>query len=183
MLYKVGPICSNNGQLADEYRALLQAQPEIIAMKIALGSARGSDSDLCTTRQSQIPMDKTGGYKSKSLSPQKGTLYSENEKNIEVIKRRNLVEKARMDSYTYRVSLPSWMAVKTLEIAGLKAPDGWKFALRTYNIVSLDSEVVRCAMDGNIRGLQELFSSKKASPFDRIDGNGYTLLHVSVPID
>ena len=71
------------------------------------------------------------------------------------------------------------MTNRALELAGLRAPDGWKFAFRAFNTIAQDSKAVFLAMDGDIQGLQDLFASKKASPFDRVEGIGFTLLHVS----
>ena len=53
------------------------------------------------------------------------------------------------------------------------------FTLRAYNIVSLHSPVINYTVQGNIQGLQDLFASYQASPFDRVGFNGMTLLHVS----
>jgi hypothetical protein len=82
-------------------------------------------------------------------------------------------------SFTWRFEVPSWMTIKVLELAGPKAPDGWKFAFRIYNTVSIHSKAISFTSTGNIQGLQDLFASREASPFDRVDINGFTLLNVS----
>jgi hypothetical protein len=83
------------------------------------------------------------------------------------------------NAYTWRLQVPFWVTTKALEFAALRAPHGWTFTLRAYGIVSVDSQVISYTMQGNIQGLQDLFASNQASPFDRVDGNGMTLLHVS----
>jgi hypothetical protein len=82
-------------------------------------------------------------------------------------------------SFTWHFKVPSWMTTKGLELAGLRAPDGWKFAFRAYNTISADSMAIRFVVTSNIQGLQDLFASRQASPFDRVYGSGFTLLHVS----
>jgi hypothetical protein len=72
------------------------------------------------------------------------------------------------------------MTTKVLELSGLRFPDGWKWIFRTYNSIPLESKAVIFVGSGDIQGLQRLFASKQASPFDRIDINGYSLLHVSL---
>ncbi|KAL3431029.1 hypothetical protein BDV09DRAFT_188729 [Aspergillus tetrazonus] len=84
---------------------------------------------------------------------------------------------SRSKAFVWRASLPPWVTTKALEISGLKFPDGWQWIFRTYNTIPLDSEVVNLTMYGDIQGLRRLFASEQASPFDRIEGNGYTLLH------
>lgn len=83
------------------------------------------------------------------------------------------------NAYKWRLQVPFWVTTKALEFAALRSPDGWMFTLRPYSIVSLDSQVINYTTCGNIQGLQDLFASNQASPFDRVDGNGMTLLHVS----
>ncbi|KAL4895861.1 hypothetical protein BDV59DRAFT_173285 [Aspergillus ambiguus] len=78
----------------------------------------------------------------------------------------------RDKAFVWRASLPPWMTTKVLELSGLRFPDGWKWVFRTYNSIPLESEAVYFASYGDIQGLQRLFASKQASPFDRIDING-----------
>jgi hypothetical protein len=88
--------------------------------------------------------------------------------------------KAQKSSYIWRLSPSSWITSQILEVAGVRAPDGWKWQFRSYNEISEDSKAVHYAETGDLKGLQELFASKQASPFDRVDTTGYTLLFVSI---
>lgn len=81
--------------------------------------------------------------------------------------------------FVWHASLPPWVTTKALELSGLRFPGGWKWIFRTYNLIPRESKAVDFSRSGDIRGLQNIFVSKQASPFDRIDINGYTLLHVS----
>lgn len=87
--------------------------------------------------------------------------------------------KARRSSYLWRLSLPSWITAQTFELAGTQARDGWKWDFRSYNEIREDSKTVQCVETGDLKGLQELFASRQASPFDRVNTTGYTLLFVS----
>jgi hypothetical protein len=84
--------------------------------------------------------------------------------------------------FVWRASLPPSVTTKVLELSGLRFPGGWKWIFKTYNSIPLESKAVVFAESGDIQGLQRLFASKQASPFDRIDTNGYTLLHVSLKL-
>lgn len=96
--------------------------------------------------------------------------------------RRRSSQAVKNNSYTWRlrVQVPSWITSRALELAGLRAPDGWKFSLRAYNTILGEAarKAIGFARSSNIQGLQDLFASKQASPFDRLE-DGSTLLHVS----
>lgn len=51
--------------------------------------------------------------------------------------------------------------------------------LRTYSVTPWESPAILCALIGNIQGLQDLFTARQASPFDRVGNTDLTLLHVS----
>lgn len=71
-------------------------------------------------------------------------------------------------SYLWRLNMPVWVTSKALEITARRFPGGWDWQLRTYRIVSRDSDVVRYTESGNIAGLQRLFASGQATPFDQV---------------
>lgn len=72
---------------------------------------------------------------------------------------------------------PSWLVNRAWSIQAMQSCSGWTFSPRTYNTVPADAMVFRYGRDGNIKGLQELFDKRAASPFDRNDHGG-TPLHV-----
>ncbi|TGO57569.1 hypothetical protein BCON_0064g00390 [Botryotinia convoluta] len=53
----------------------------------------------------------------------------------------------------------------------------WAFTLRTYSIVDYSAPIMELARDGDVAGMQQLFQTRQASPFD-VDKHGETLLHV-----
>lgn len=80
--------------------------------------------------------------------------------------------------YLWRLSLPSWLSSKALEVYSERLHHGWQWVFRTYNVIPSTSKVVSLTIAGKIEDLQNLFAMKQASPFDRTDRFGYTLLHV-----
>jgi hypothetical protein len=82
-------------------------------------------------------------------------------------------------TWKWRLSLPYWMTSKVIEVAGMKAPSGWNWTLRAYSVIPFRSRAVGCAITGSLKGLQHLFASGQASPFDQIEDTGRTLLNVS----
>lgn len=76
---------------------------------------------------------------------------------------------------------PSWLANRMWNIQAVKASYGWDIGLRAYNVIHRESPVLKYASNNNVRGLQELFSERIASPFD-CDDEGWTPLAVSLAI-
>lgn len=85
---------------------------------------------------------------------------------------------AHASKYLWRLSLPSWLSSKALEVYSERLQHGWQWIFRTYNVIPSTSKVVSLTVAGKIEDLQNLFAMKQASPFDRTDRFGYTLLHV-----
>lgn len=96
-------------------------------------------------------------------------------------------------AYLWRLTLPPWMCSKALELSGMRVPAGWNWSFRVYNLIPATSEVVERVLENDIKGLQELFTLKQATPFDRISSSDFfkdpfsgqllngdmTLLHVN----
>lgn len=154
--------------MTSSLRALLQTRPELIAQEIV---RQQKDSSI---EVFEYEMPEPGGHRRHPMLCPTNKHYSTAGVGIG----RNS-HSFRNKAFVWRASLPPWVTTKALEISGLKFPGGWQWIFRTYNSIPLESKAVDFAGSGDIRGLQRLFASKQASPFDRIDGNGYTLLHVS----
>lgn len=71
----------------------------------------------------------------------------------------------RMQPAWLRYKLCSLLLKKAWELEIFRSQRGWKFSLSTYAVVSSDSLVAKYTRDGNIEGLQYLFSRGEASPF------------------
>lgn len=74
---------------------------------------------------------------------------------------------------------PAWLINRAWQIQASKAMCGWNISLRTSNVIRRSSPVFDLASNGDIEGLQVLFSNGKASPFD-CDETGWTILHVRI---
>ncbi|KAL6837023.1 hypothetical protein V8C40DRAFT_228975 [Trichoderma camerunense] len=66
-----------------------------------------------------------------------------------------------------QVQLPSWLSRSMYEFMSRPSIAGWTYSYRVYNIVPNDSEIMMRIQAGDVVGVQELFSSRRASPFDR----------------
>lgn len=66
-----------------------------------------------------------------------------------------------------QVQLPSWLSRSMYELMSRPSIAGWTYSYRVYNIVPNESEIMMRIKAGDVIGVQELFSSRRASPFDR----------------
>lgn len=157
MLYEVcGECLITTELLLKYYRALLQLQPVLIAERIVQGSKRSSDS---VAYGSTVVAQGIFHFK---LYYKHGTNHNTTDNKARILKGNR--------GYTnrWRLGLPSWMTSKILEISGIKAPCGWNWMLRTYNLVPSSSKVVQLVQKGDVKGVQDLFTSGQASPFDLV---------------
>jgi hypothetical protein len=75
--------------------------------------------------------------------------------------------------------IPTWLIVgREFELSGYRAPSGWNFMFRAYNLIPISAPIWHCIASGDIVGVQTLFKEGRASPFDKGIG-GSTLLDVS----
>ena len=73
-------------------------------------------------------------------------------------------------------SFPAWLAARAVMVE-LGGPS---FCLRAVAVVPEDAPIMVFARTGNVEGIQTLFKSRLASPFD-VDPDGWTPLTVSAP--
>ncbi|KAJ8061664.1 hypothetical protein OCU04_009465 [Sclerotinia nivalis] len=57
-----------------------------------------------------------------------------------------------------------------------QSTSGWTFNFKTYNVIPLNAPIMELAWKGDIVGMQQLFETRQASPFD-VDPSGFPLLH------
>jgi hypothetical protein len=80
-----------------------------------------------------------------------------------------------------RIRIPSWLIMgRDFELSGYRAPPGWNFTFRAYNLVPFSAPIWGCIRKGDILGVQKLFRERSASPFDK-SPTGRTLLDVHIP--
>lgn len=80
-----------------------------------------------------------------------------------------------------KVKVPRWISNMVWECRGNEVAIGWRFIFQTYRIVPTNSPLFEFARQGNVKGIQELFSSHEALVNDRNDYSEETALHVSQP--
>ncbi|PTB65979.1 hypothetical protein BBK36DRAFT_1203298 [Trichoderma citrinoviride] len=62
------------------------------------------------------------------------------------------------------------------ELISEPAIAGWTYTYRVYNVIPDNSEIIARVKMGDVVGVRQMFSSRKASPFDKSQG-GESLLH------
>lgn len=77
-----------------------------------------------------------------------------------------------------RFQISKWLYGVTRAIEIYDSPVGWDFYIRIYNVIPQNAPIFSMTENGDIAGIQQLFSLEKASPFDR-SFDGQTLLDVS----
>jgi hypothetical protein len=78
-----------------------------------------------------------------------------------------------------RFQIPKWFfgGSRAIEIYECEAHAGWNFNIQVYNVVPSNSLIFRMARSGDVTGIQDLFRTGQASPFDRTP-SGRTVLDV-----
>lgn len=69
-----------------------------------------------------------------------------------------------------RLSSPKWLSRSVWELAVERAISGWTFSLRSYRVVPFGSPVTQACLNDDVVVLQQLFSRREASPFDKFQG-------------
>jgi hypothetical protein len=67
-----------------------------------------------------------------------------------------------------RLSSPKWLSRSVWELAIERAISGWRFSLRSYRAVTYESPVTQACLSDDVVLLQQLFSRREASPFDKL---------------
>ncbi|KAL6877061.1 hypothetical protein J3F83DRAFT_759385 [Trichoderma novae-zelandiae] len=75
-----------------------------------------------------------------------------------------------------QLQMPKWLSTSMYELISAPAIAGWTYTYRVYNVVPDNSEIIQKINDGDLVGVRQMFSSKKASPFDKSQG-GESLLY------
>jgi len=165
-------------------RTLLQIQPDILVAKLSrsivptphLCTEGTSDNHLAPQSNLQLttkPAISIASDREWSSSPIFcHFFYSRECYPITKGKTRDVAgRKIEVEVIVAEYRSPSWLTNKIWHIQAVNAARGWEFSPRAYNVVHLGSLVFAYASSNNVRGLQELFGERKASPFDcNVDG-------------
>ena len=159
--------------LTDKTRALIQAQPDLIAKRMAQYGAVSSSTDA--SKSSVAPHSR---FIFAFLSVGDGSsLLTDTSIGLPNPKKQR--RDPRNSDYLWLLRAPNWMTSRVLEISGMKAPGGWDWTFRTYAEIRWSSELDYYLKEGKIQNLQNLFGSGHLSPLIRTQGSGRSLLHVS----
>ncbi|QYS96584.1 hypothetical protein H0G86_003823 [Trichoderma simmonsii] len=70
-----------------------------------------------------------------------------------------------------QLQVPKWLSTSVYEFMSEPAIAGWTYTYRVYNIIPDESEIITKIRSGDVVGVRQIFTSRKASPFDKtIDG-------------
>ena len=183
-------------------RSLLRLQPDIIYAKVvqAVSSGTFPTSDSIQDGQTDSAVASTPSpvtvSRSQSSEIQSYQSFWQSTSVLDILgslrfrtrhyKKRRLIGTDDVENtevhqeLTAQYRLPRWLANQAWDFCAKKAYNGWDFQLRQYVIIPSDSLAFQYIEQGNVRGLQELFSKREASPW-MYDEYGWTLLHVGTP--
>jgi len=85
---------------------------------------------------------------------------------------------SRQDDISVRICTPAWLFRKVYEARATRHRWNWRFNFRVHYIVPENTPLFEYARNGDIKGMQGLFDSRQATPFDRGAKYGTTALHV-----
>ena len=120
------------------HRSLIQLQPDIITSKVSQ-LIEGETARMASINSSAC---------STTIDVQQGRLS----------------RSTRTPSLWRQWKSYSLLLRRAWELEIYKSQQGWQFSMHVYAVVSSDSLVVRYTHEGDIEGLQQLFSLGKASP-------------------
>jgi hypothetical protein len=78
----------------------------------------------------------------------------------------------------FRMTTPEWLSSTICQLQMTQSIAGLNVFLRTYGVVPRDAPIFQACRRGDVLGMQRLFDSRLASPFDRNE-NGMSLWRVS----
>ncbi|KAF7945391.1 hypothetical protein EAE96_010165 [Botrytis aclada] len=146
----------------EQVRLATQQFSEIVEIRNTLHSFNSALSIITT--QQQISSDTTSLLITTSGDTTSGS------RSIKPLTKRQKILNAKL-------RFPFFSGVWEL-CAYQQSISGWIFTLRTYNVVYWSAPIMRMARRGDVAGMQHLFQTRQASPFDIIK-DGVTLLHLA----
>ena len=178
-------------------RTLLQLQPDIMVAKISK-SPKNKISETAlyeysnhdrpsVSRLEVTELDENAS--SEAVTPHYNQAWSicglfgvlrYSKHNYAIYNKGEMIEHSRKQDIEERIGeywTPSWIAHRLWRLRYSKSLSGWTLCFRTYNVIPKDSLAFVYIEENNVKGLQELFSRKEASPFD-CHPSGKTLLLV-----
>lgn len=141
-------------------RSLIQLQPDIISSRITqllqTESAQRALVNLQTESTQRVPINLP--IPSTAIQVQDTSFSLRTERTAKSCKSKRIqAARLRWKSYCFLIGQAWDMEIR-------RSQKGWDFSMSVYACVPHDSLVAEYAMNGNIEGLQRLFSLGKASP-------------------
>jgi hypothetical protein len=126
---------------------------------------QNASQPMLSSIETSRPTTEEGGFGTKELQrkAQRSTYHSA----------RHLKLKARLRT-------PKWLfgVSRAIDVYETRAIMGWNYNIQFYNVLPPSAPIFKMVRNGKIEGVQRLFSTGQASPFDR-DPFGSTLLDVN----
>jgi hypothetical protein len=74
----------------------------------------------------------------------------------------------RQNQILVRLELPSWLRLTSLclEICSQRSLYGMSLNVKVYRTVDFDAPIMKCAREGNVSAIREMFSNGTATPID-----------------
>jgi len=85
----------------------------------------------------------------------------------------------KISNFKVRLHTPKWLfgISRAIEVYEARANGAWNFNVQIYNVVPGSAPVFKMIENDDVEGVQTLFRTRQASPFDRTM-SGWTLLDV-----
>ncbi|KAL7939126.1 hypothetical protein V8C35DRAFT_285787 [Trichoderma chlorosporum] len=78
-----------------------------------------------------------------------------------------------------QLQMPKWLSTSVYEFMSTPAIAGWTYSYRIYNVIPDGSEIIMKIKNGDVVGVRQMFTSKRASPFDKTSDGGSLLYHAA----
>lgn len=161
-------------------RALVRSQPDIIVARLscAIGSLQSPNAVTRGNVKASITdtskaVEQTTLEFSSALDTQ--VSFSKVARAYET---RTRQRKCR-EQFTARGRISLLLINKAWEFNVSRSMSGWICNLRIYSVIPWGSAALTCAVNDDVKGLQDLFDRGLASPLDVFDTVGLSLLQVS----
>jgi hypothetical protein len=127
------------------------------------GSYKG-DRGLIAANESTSPASHSEAFPANKLQQKPRKLHGKSNK---------------ISSFKVRLHTPKWLfsVSRAIEIYESRANGAWSFNIQVYNVIPPFAPVLHMIRNDDIEGIQSLFSTRQALPFD-CTVDGWTLLDV-----
>jgi hypothetical protein len=169
------------------YRAMIQAQPDIIVAR--LSALATSHKTVTENSEDAKPNTQNGGLLTAESSHSDANdlvvrhyrYWASSSSRLIFLfgsfeyRRRHSTPRQVIDA---KFRVPSWISNRILDCRGQETLSGWRLNLQTYRVLAFEHPLFRYARSGDVTGIQDLLSRRQISVADRQIWTGSTALHV-----